>query len=83
MERMQIYLSEAQRQILNIYSEQEHQSVSELIRQAIDTVYLHKPSMKEVDRVLKETSGLWGDRTDIKSGVDYVRELRSGWRKPE
>ena len=82
MQRMQIYISEEQRQILNLYSEQDHQSVSNLIRQAIDMVYFNRPTLKEVDQALEGSFAIWGKRDDIKSTDNYVRGLRKRWHKP-
>jgi hypothetical protein len=31
-------------------------------------------------QVLKKSFGLWADREDIKSGTDYVNQLRGEWQ---
>ena len=79
---MQVYISEEQRQILNLYSQQDHQSVSNLIRQAIDMVYFNRPSLKEVDQALSGSFAIWGNRDDIESTDKYVRNIRKRWPGP-
>jgi len=79
VKRTQIYLRSEQWQKLQIESEREHKSVAELIRQAIDKIYLakRKPNFEEA---LDAVTGIWADRTDIGSTEEYVRSLRCGTR---
>lgn len=78
MLRTQIYLEEDELQTLRFISSKEKKTVSELIRKAIDQIYLvKKKDTFEAD--LDTIAGLWSDRefeTDA-----YIRTLRCGKRQ--
>lgn len=79
MRRTQIYLSTEQWEALHAMSFRTHQSMSDLIRAALDRKYLcAKPSSFE--SAVREASGIWKDREDIRDTAAYVRELRKGTR---
>ncbi|MDI6704387.1 MAG: CopG family transcriptional regulator [bacterium] len=75
MKRTQIYLSNEQWRNLNIAKEKRHLSIAELIRQAIDKVYVKKHQSK-FEESLDAITGLWKDRTDLPSTDEYIRTLR-------
>lgn len=79
--KTQIYVSEEQWQELLRESGLRHTSVAELIRQAIDEYLMTRVGdAAGFGKILQDSSGIWRKRPDIKSGVDYVEELRHGWR---
>ena len=75
MKRTQIYLSNEQWRNLNIAKERMHLSISQLIRQAIDKVYVKKDQLK-FEEAVDAITGLWRDRADLPSTDDYIRSLR-------
>lgn len=75
MKRTQIYLSNEQWRNLNIAKEKRRLSIAELIRQAVDKVYVKKRQSK-FEEALDAITGLWKDRTDLPSTDEYVRTLR-------
>jgi hypothetical protein len=73
MERTQIYLTEREHQRLRELSEASGKTQSELIRDAIDQVYLAQPSVDERLAFLQASHGAWKRARSIPS-------LRSGRR---
>ncbi|MBI4668911.1 MAG: CopG family transcriptional regulator [Elusimicrobia bacterium] len=82
MKRSQIYLPAEQWHLLRALSLDFHQSVSELIRKALDRVY-KKGRQPNFEEALNQMSGLWKNRRDLPSTQSYVRGLRRGTRLRE
>lgn len=78
MRRTQIYLSDDQDAVLQRRRRATGRTLSELIRAAIDAVYLRKRRMsrQEMLRIVDRTYGAWRGRTE--TGAEYVERLRSG-----
>ncbi len=58
---------------------QTHQSLSDLVRAAIDCKYLRRrPS--NLESSVRAASGIWKDRKDIGDTAAYVRALRKSTR---
>lgn len=82
MKRTQIYLTTKQYDSLSIESRKTKKTVSELIREAIQYKYNMKQK-EDFSDIIKEVSGIWKDRTDIKNGIEYVNNIRSDKRLEE
>lgn len=82
MKRTQIYLTDEQYDNLSIESKRVKKTISELIREAIQHRYNVKKE-EDFDKIVRDVSGTWKDRTDIKSGTDYVNNIRSDKRLEE
>ena len=80
MRRTQIYLSEEQGRLLEHRSKTTGETVSQLIRSAIDEAYRRPHSASRIDRVqiARRTAGAWRDHPE--SGSEYSERLRSGAR---
>jgi hypothetical protein len=80
MRRTQIYLSEEQGRLLERRSKETGDSISQLIRSAIDEAYSRPHAASRIDRVqiARRTAGTWRDFPE--SGSEYVARLRSGSR---
>jgi predicted DNA-binding protein len=76
VQRTQIYLSEEETDALDREAARTGRTRSQLIRDAIDRVYLGRDDVEDAERVLEETAGSWSGRRV--SGRDYVERLRSG-----
>lgn len=76
VQRTQIYLSEEETDALDREAARTGRTRSQLIRDAIDRVYLGRDDVEDAERVLEETAGAWSGRRV--SGRDYVERLRSG-----
>jgi len=74
MVRTQIYLTKRQRDELASLAKAVGKKQSELIREAIDGL-IGRTDSKHRDQVLRETAGIWKDRTDI---PDF-RAVRDEW----
>ena len=74
MVRTQIYLTEDQRDELAAIAKTVGKKQSELIREAIDQLIDQAGSSRR-DSVLRETAGIWKDRTDL---PDF-RAIRAEW----
>ena len=74
MVRTQIYLTKRQRDELASIAKAVGKKQSELIREAIDGL-IGQTDSKRRDKVLRETAGIWKDRTDI---PDF-RAVRDEW----
>lgn len=79
MKRSQIYLPVEQWRLLSALSHQLHQSVSELIRQALDRVYKRNDRL-DFEKALDQIAGLWRDRKDLPPTQTYIRTLRRDTR---
>jgi metal-responsive CopG/Arc/MetJ family transcriptional regulator len=64
MVRTQIYLTERQRDELAEIAKAEGKKQSELIREAVDRLIDQAGSSRR-KAILKETAGIWKDRTDL------------------
>ena len=76
MVRTQIYLTEQQRDELAAIAKQRSKRQSEVIREAVDRFIEHW-SRHGRERVLRETAGIWSDRSDV---PDY-EAIRSAWER--
>ncbi|MBC7333311.1 MAG: ribbon-helix-helix domain-containing protein [Actinobacteria bacterium] len=82
MKRTQIYLTDEQYNNLSIESKKAKKTVSELIREAIEYRYKLKKE-EDFDKIVRDVCGIWKDRKDIKSGIEYVNNIRSDRRLEE
>lgn len=80
MRRTQIYLTDEQGRVLESRSRSTGVTVSELIRDAIDRVYVHRQEMSRAERVrlARRTAGAWKDFAE--TGASYVERLRGSRR---
>lgn len=80
MKRTQIYLTEEQGQLLASRRKASGQTISELIRAAIDSVYSRRRAMSRAEkvRVAQRTAGSWPDFAE--SGAEYVERIRGSRR---
>lgn len=74
MVRTQIYLTEEERDGLNVLVEASGKKQSELIREAVDLL-IHKFSNGRREMVLKEAAGMWNERKDL---PDFTA-IRKDW----
>ena len=74
MIRTQIYLTERQRNELAAIAKSFGKKQSVLIREAIDSL-IDKASQSHRQLLLRETAGIWKDRTDL---PDFI-SIRSEW----
>ena len=79
MKRTQIYLSDEQHDNLIIESKKTNKTMSELIREAINYKF---GITKKIDfkKAVDTIAGLWENREDIKSGKDYINNIRKDKR---
>jgi predicted DNA-binding protein len=72
MERTQIYLTREQREALKTIAKRSGQSLSEIIREAIDAYIVWH---REMDRreLMHRAVGMWTDRDDL---PEFFEELR-------
>lgn len=81
MERTQVYLTSEQKAALEKLSRQKSVPMADLVREALNE-YIAKTTADYRLKVLEETFGGVPEWRDI-DGVEYVRNLRSGWAKRE
>jgi hypothetical protein len=62
--RTQVYLTDEQRDELAAISDATGESRSALVRRAVDMLIGHEGRARR-DRVIRETAGMWKDRTDL------------------
>jgi predicted transcriptional regulator len=74
MQRTQIYLSEAERQGLQMLSQRSGRSQSALIREAIDSFLERHQPQGRLAR-LREARGLWASRDDLPTWRELRGEL--------
>ena len=79
MRRTQIYLTDEQGQLLESRSKTSGQTISELIRAAIDSVYARRRAMSRTEqvRVAQRTAGSW---KDFEESAEYVERIRGSRR---
>ena len=80
MHRTQVLLKESERRVLHLISQKEHASLSELIRRAIEKVYLKEAEDRNLENAIDSIAGIWAERTDLGSTDSYIRSLRRGER---
>jgi hypothetical protein len=80
MRRTQIYLTEEQGHLLDRRSQATGRTVSELIRTAIDEVYVRRRTMSKTERArtARKTAGAWKDFGE--TGAEYVERMRGSRR---
>jgi hypothetical protein len=80
MKRTQIYLSEEQVRYLQRRSKATGQTVSQLIRTAIDDAYVKRRPMHKAERlrIIRATAGAWKDFPY--SGAEFVERVRGSGR---
>lgn len=78
MRRTQIYLTEAEAEVLKRESKKRRASMSDLIRSAIDDRYLRQPALttEEKIEIVRRSAGAWRGRTE--TGEQYVERMRPG-----
>ena len=76
MVRTQIYLTEHQRDELAAIAKTVGKKQSELIREAVDRL-IDQASHSRREAVLRETAGIWKDRTDL---PDF-KATRTEWNR--
>ena len=74
MVRTQIYLTERQRDELAAIAKHRRKRQSEVIREAVDR-FIEQWSRHGRERILRETAGIWRDRSDV---PDY-EAIRTSW----
>lgn len=78
MVRTLIAIKDKDKEWLDHYSYQHHQSRAETVRRAIE--YFQKNSPKSLyQETLKRTSGLWKNKKI--DSLKYVQGLREGWER--
>jgi hypothetical protein len=80
MKRTQIYLTEEQNRVLASRSEATGSTVSQLIRAAVDRVYVRRRAMTRADkmRLARGTAGAW--KSFPETGAEYVERIRGSRR---
>ena len=76
MVRTQIYLTGRQRDALAAIATHRGKRQSEVIREAVDR-FIDQRSHHSRERVLRETAGIWRERTDI---PDF-EAIRASWER--
>lgn len=78
LERTQIYLTRSERRALGREQRSTGVTQSELVRRAIDRVYLGRERLTRDERlrIARSAAGAWAGRDD--TGAAYVERLRSG-----
>src|SRR5689334_768704 len=78
LERTQVYLTRAERALLERAHRETGVTQSELIRRAIDRTYLGRRRLTQDERrrVAQEAAGAWAGREQ--TGAEYAERLRSG-----
>ena len=76
MVRTQIYLTERQRDELAAIAKHRGKRQSEVIREAVDR-FVEQWSRHGRERILRETAGIWRDRSDV---LDY-EAIRASWER--
>lgn len=78
LQRTQIYLSRREIARLEKLKAATGASASELVRRAVDRVYLGHEARSRDDRlaIVRSTAGAWSGRSE--TGADFVERVRSG-----
>jgi hypothetical protein len=76
MRRTQIYLTESQGRVLESRSRATGRTISQLIREAIDTAYIRNRGLSRAERlrVARTTAGSWTEFRE--TGAEYVERIR-------
>ena len=80
MRRTQIYLDDRQRRKLDQVAKRTSRTVSDLIREAIDSRYAASPREDFLEALRAGTFAVWKKRRDLGDTQSYVRGLRRGSR---
>ncbi|MGH9067460.1 MAG: ribbon-helix-helix protein, CopG family [Acidimicrobiales bacterium] len=80
MLRTQISLTEEERRVLDLASARSGQSISALIRDAVDAAYGSERSVEDDIDAMRRAFGSWEAR-DL-DGATWVERMRSGGRLP-
>ena len=80
MRRTQIYLDDRQRRKLDQVAKRTSRTVSDLIREAIDTRYAASPQEDFLAALRAGNFAVWKKRPDLRNTDSYVRRLRRGTR---
>jgi hypothetical protein len=80
MRRTQIYLTDEQGQLLERRSQATGQTISQLIREAVDAAYAGGRQRGRAERaaLARRTAGAWSEFPE--TGADYVERLRGARR---
>lgn len=78
MIRMQVYIEEQQKQMLEKISSEKNTAMAQLIREGIELV-LEKNRNEDLQSAINRSFGIWSDREDMAGSVEYVRKLRNEW----
>jgi hypothetical protein len=76
MKRTQLYLDEDMARTLAAESRRRGTTVSELVREAIATVY-GRGARRERRAIIHRLAGVWADRDDLGDTQEFVRTLRA------
>lgn len=78
LERTQIYLTRSERNVLGRVQQESGVTQSELVRRAIDRVYLGRDRLTRDERlrIARAAAGAWAERDE--TGAAYVQRVRSG-----
>ena len=78
--RTQVYLTEEHGRLLRSRRRATGQTISQLIRDAIDAAYApgRRKSPDERVRIARQTAGAWTERPE--NGAEYVERIRGGSR---
>ena len=76
MKRTQLYLDEDMARALAAESRRRGTTVSELVREAIATVY-GRQARTECRAIIHRLAGVWADRDNLGDTEDFVRSLRA------
>jgi hypothetical protein len=80
MRRTQIYLTDAEAEVLGREARKTGRTRSQLIREAIGARYLGARTGSDVERALLETAGTWRGSGKREAGNAYVERIRTGKR---
>ncbi len=75
MTRMQILLGPKELQALRRQARETEKSYSQLVREAIGQAYVGW-SAEQFLEAWRNVKGIWKDRTDLPSTVEYIRRIR-------
>lgn len=78
LERTQVYLTRSELSALERLRKETGVTQSELVRRAIDRVYLGRERLTREERlrIVRAAAGAWVGREE--TGADYVERIRSG-----
>jgi len=78
LQRTQVYLTRSERNALDRAQQESGVTQSELVRRAIDRVYLGRERLTRAERlrIARAAAGAWAERDE--TGAAYVERVRSG-----